>query len=383
MKNLTVLFFCLVAVCAKAQITQPNPLLAIGILNDKNQKALKVNIITGRYLLLNDKGDTLQLLAKDDNITISAQGWNVAIKTDSVSKQSKNYTLQAVDSTASFQLETPAIKTFRVYDGSLRIASTNGILKLVNKVYLEEYVDDVLRAEVGKDHPFELYKVQAVVSRTYVLDNLNKHKAEFFNLCDQVHCQVYSGKYKPNDLIDSAVAVTRGEIIIYNNKPITAAFFANCGGQTVNSEDVWNHPLPYLRSVVDSFCTSSPGACWEKTITLNDWKNYFVKKGVPFKQNDTLFFTYNQNNRMLYYLDKQKKVPLKEMRTDLKLRSTYFSVYTNGNNVVLTGRGYGHGVGMCQEGASAMAKRGYDYKTIINYYFKGVEIAPIQTILKN
>lgn len=385
MKNWIIAIAALVCYNASAQITSANPMLAIGILHDKNVKALTINIISGRYLVLNDKNDTLQLLTPEDKLNVLVDGWNVKLKTDSVPLHNKAFTLQAVDTTASFQLETSAIKVFRVYDGSLRIAGNNGALKLVNKVPMEQYVDDVLRAEVGKDHPLELYKVQAVVSRTYVLDNLNKHKAEFFNLCDEVHCQVYAGKYKPNNLIDSAVAVTRGEIITYDGKPITAAFFANCGGQTVNSEDVWNHALPYLRSVTDTFCTRSPGAYWEKCIKLDDWSNYLEKKlGFSIKQSDTLYFTYNQSNRMLYFIDKKgKKLPLKEMRTDLKLRSTYFSVYRMGTDIVLCGKGYGHGVGMCQEGASNMAKRGFGYKDIINYYYKGVTIVPISTLLKN
>lgn len=374
----------LFAVKLSAQITSPNPLLNIGILYGKQVKATGINIISGRYLLIDEKGDTIRLFDKDDKLTATAQGWNVIIKTDSNEPIRKSYLLQAVDSTASFQLETPAIKTFRVYDGSLRIAGNNGALKLINKVPMEQYIDDVLRAEVGKDHPLELYKVQAVVSRTYVLDNLNKHKNEYFNLCDQVHCQVYAGKYKPNNLIDSAVALTRGQIITYQGKPITAAFYANCGGQTVNSEDVWNHALPYLRSITDTFCTKSPGAYWEKCIKLNDWSNYIEKKlGVSLKQSDTLFFNYNPATRMVYYIDKQKKLPLKEMRTDLGLRSTYFTVYCVGNDVVLCGKGYGHGVGMCQEGASNMAKRGITYSDIINYYYKGVDIVNINTIIKN
>lgn len=383
MNRISILFLVFV-IKASAQITSPNPLLNIGILYGKQVKATGINIISGRYLLIDEKGDTIRLLAKDDKLTATALGWNVVIKTDSGAPARKSYLLQAVDSTASFQLETPAIKTFRVYDGSLKIIGNNGALKLINKVPMEQYVDDVLRAEVGKDHPLELYKVQAVVSRTYVLDNLNKHKNEYFNLCDQVHCQVYAGKYKPNNLIDSAVALTRGQIITYQGKPITAAFYANCGGQTVNSEDVWNHALPYLRSVTDTFCTKSPGAYWEKCIKLNDWSNYIEKKlGVSLKQTDTLFFNFNPTTRTIYYMDKQKKLPLKEMRTDLGLRSTYFSVYRVGNDIVLCGKGYGHGVGMCQEGASNMAKRGFTYSDIINYYYKSVDIVNINTIIKN
>lgn len=69
------------------------------------------------------------------------------------------------------------------------------------------------------------------------------------------------------------------------------------------------------------------------------------------------------------------------MRTDLKLRSTFFSVSKSGNDIILCGKGYGHGVGLCQEGASVMTRKDYDYKQIISFYFKGVNIVPLSSLI--
>lgn len=365
-----------------AQVTTPNPILAIGILGDKNIKSIDVKCTAGRYFLLNSKDDTLKILTPGDVINFTANDWNLKIKTDTGTVNSPVFTLQALDSSANFELASPALKLIQLYDGTIRLAANKGVIKLINKVTIEQYVDDVLRAEVGKDHLLELYKVQAVISRTYALDNLNKHKTEFFNLCDKVHCQVYNGKGKFNALIDSATALTRGEIITYDNKPITAAFHANCGGQTVNSEDVWNHPLPYLKSVTDTFCIYSPGAYWEKTVPAKDWLNANNITVDNKKLTDTAVFKFVQPKRVLSYTFLTKEIPLKQVRTDNKLRSTFFSCYLVNNNVIICGRGYGHGVGLCQEGASAMTRKGYDYKQIIHFYFKGVNIVSINSIIK-
>jgi stage II sporulation protein D len=383
MKRFLVILCTAIAAVGFGQ-TNPNPQFAIGLFGDKAIKTLTIQAATGRYFVLNDKNDTLKLIGDGDDLVFNVADWKLHLKSDTGKNESKYYTLQGVDSTASFRVISPSLKQSLVYDGGLRLAANGGKIKLVNYILLEQYVDDVLRAEVGKDHTVELYKVQAVISRTYALANINKHKAEFFNLCDKVHCQVYNGKGYPNKDIDSATVITRGQIVTYNNKPIDAAFSANCGGQTVNSEDIWNHAVPYLRAVTDTFCTRSPGAYWEKCIKADEWTKYFMGvAGVKPNDRDTLLFQFDQQNRMLYYVTKTQKVPLKQMRTDLKLRSTFFSVYKSGNDIILCGRGYGHGVGLCQEGAIAMARKGYDFKQIINFYFKGVNIVPLSSITLN
>lgn len=382
MKFIVSLFLFFLSYTCIAQITSANPTLSIGIVGDKTIKSLGVEAKTGRYVVTNDKGDTLLLMAEGDVVNLTVADWKLNLKTNEGNFTSKYFTLTAIDSTATFSLATPTLKNKPVYDGSLRLAANGGKIKLVNQVLLEQYVDDVLRAEVGKKHTYELYRVQAVISRTYALTNINKHKAEFFNLCDKVHCQVYHGKGYPNNSIDSATIATRGEVIVYENKTIDAAFHANCGGQTVNSEDVWNHPLPYLRSVLDTFCIRSNGAYWEKCIKADDWVKYFINSaGFTPGAKDTLLFQFDQTNRTLYYLYKNKKIPLKQMRSDFKLRSTFFSVYKSGDEVILCGRGFGHGVGMCQEGASEMARKGYNYQQVIQFYYKGVNIVPITTLI--
>src|SRR5208337_2379392 len=101
---------------------------------------------------------------------------------------------------------------------------------------------------------------------TYALKNSRKHITEGYNLCDMVHCEVYKGRCTKPEII-LAVSKTSGEVIVdKDNQLINAAFHANCGGQTVNSEDVWSKSATYLKSVNDTFCINMPKARWEKTI---------------------------------------------------------------------------------------------------------------------
>ena len=117
------------------------------------------------------------------------------------------------------------------------------------------YIAGVSESESGKkDNILEYYKVQAIICRTYALKNSGKHIKEGYNLCDQEHCQVYKGRCTNPEIL-LAVSKTTGIIIVDRyNQPINAAFHANCGGQTLNSEDVWSKPLDYLKSVPDTFC---------------------------------------------------------------------------------------------------------------------------------
>src|SRR5690606_6809159 len=106
----------------------------------------------------------------------------------------------------------------------------------------------------------EYFKLQGIICRTYALNNLHTHTIEGYNLCDQVHCQAYHGKTFYEDIV-SAVMQTRGIVIVDSDiSLITAVFHSSCGGQTVNSEDVWSKSLYYLRAVRDSFCLNAPNA---------------------------------------------------------------------------------------------------------------------------
>ncbi|GAB4281615.1 MAG: hypothetical protein Kow0068_06090 [Marinilabiliales bacterium] len=271
----------------------------------------------------------------------------------------------------------------REYDDDLLIYPYNGKIRLINHVYLENYIAGVVESEGGSTAPLEYYKTQAIITRTYTLKHLGKHKDENFDLCDEVHCQAYHGRC--NRVLDILEATfdTKGLVIIDTTLSlITATYHSNCGGQTCSSEDVWLTPQSYLKSVIDTFCLSGFNAKWTYTIPLQDWENYLKRYGFnlsigTYNIND---YSFKQNERKTYYTFNGDSIPLKTMRSDWKLKSTFFDVIQKGDIIELQGRGYGHGVGLCQEGAMEMARRGYDYQKIINYYYKNIYIVSLKAL---
>lgn len=155
-------------------------------------------------------------------------------------------------------------KKNRFYDGTITCKVLNDTLQLVNGINMESYISGVTEAEGGRRCHFEFYKVQSVLARTYLLRHWFKHKHQNFQLCDQEHCQVYLGKPR-NPLVASAVAFTKGQIIVDSaDQLIVAAFHSNSGGQTANSEWVWGGKTSYLKAVSDSFSMHMPNSNWQK-----------------------------------------------------------------------------------------------------------------------
>ena len=153
---------------------------------------------------------------------------------------------------------------------------------------------------------------------------------------------------------------------------IETPFHSNSGGQTANSEDVWRTALPYLRSVPDTFSYHMRQSDWVKTVSIDRWLDYFEKRhkiDITDSANlDTLLhFTQEYRKRRLL------GVPLTRIRVDFQLKSTFFSVTVDSatQSVVLNGHGYGHGVGLSQEGAIRMVGLGYSYDSILRHYYTG------------
>ena len=258
------------------------------------------------------------------------------------------------------------------YDEELLVNAANGYLRPINVINADKYVAGVVEAEIGKEHHPELLKCKSVICRTYALGHVGRHRSEGYDLCDRTHCQVYKGKNRFNFDIFGAVEATQGQIIVDNSgNPIDAVFHSNCGGLTVNAEDVWIHSLPYLKSVVDTFCIHGKHAIWEKSISIDQWTGYlFARSSLP---RDYVCTDSNLTRRQ-YISCGEKYVPLKTVRNELGLYSTYFSVENMGDYILLKGRGFGHGVGLCQEGAIHMADLGYAYPEIIKFYYRNVRI---------
>lgn len=276
----------------------------------------------------------------------------------------------------------------RWYEHHFHITSTILGLKIINVVNLDYYVAGVVESENGKNETCEFYKAKSVICRTYTLNNLRRHEEEGFHLCDRVHCQVYKSKSRYNPEIMEAAITTNGQVIVDEKlKLITAVFHSNCGGHSVNSEKVWTLPMSYLKAVPDTFCLQEPHASWTDTIAVEEWKKYLQTK-YNYNPQDSitniclLEFEQDSTDRQDFIYNHKLVLPLKEIRMDLKLKSTLFSFHPDdeNKNLIFKGRGFGHGVGLCQEGAMRMAKVGFSYEDILKYYYQNIYLVDLSIV---
>lgn len=273
--------------------------------------------------------------------------------------------------------KSPNLKQ-RKYRDDFDVYSNGTHLSIVNNVDINNYLAGVVESEGGGGKHLEYYKVQALMSRTYLMKYMKRHSKEGFSLCDRVHCQAYHSMMRFTPKIDDAVKETEGIVMVdEKHRMVDSYFHANCGGQTCEPDYVWNNAIPYLTTFLDTFCIYTKQATWEKKIPKSSWQNFLVTKyGYPIHQPGmaALIFTFDQPERKAFYIHPSLGIPLRDLRTEFKLKSTFFSCHPEGDYVVLEGRGFGHGVGLCQEGAMKMAKSGYTYDQIARFYFPGVTI---------
>lgn len=267
------------------------------------------------------------------------------------------------------------------YCGSVTFSNNNGVIQSLLDIDFETYLAGVVEAEVGPKQELEMYKVQAIVARTYALTQLEKHQDDGFNLCDGVHCQAFKGlSVVPN--IAQACRETHELVVVDNQQAlITATFHANCGGETANSEDVWSGTRSYLRSTLCPYCAGSKSFTWRTSIPLAQWAKYLSDKGVMATV-DNVARSYNPTKRKSSLKIGKVSIPTATIRKELGLRSAYFGYQQEGDSLIIKGKGYGHGIGMCQDGASEMARRGMTKEEIIAFYYKDCHIVEVKNAHK-
>jgi stage II sporulation protein D len=374
--------FCVIF-CSAVALSQQE--LKISLFHNLATKQVQVNEDMGSYLLLSDLG-IVDTLPKAFTLKILKVANKVSGNLDGIELgEFKWLKLERLDEESGFRIKSLTHNTKeRRYWSDVHFSSDGKKILILNYVEQAKYLEGVVESESGGGQGIEYYKIQATISRTYALSHIDRHQSEGFNLCDLVHCQVYHNRSLRNEFIPQAVKETKNMVLVDANiRLITAAFHANCGGQTANSEDVWTKELSYLRSVKDPFCTDRVQATWTKTIDKEKFVAYVkTKNASALKHHSTqeMNFYYSQNNRKIYYSGEGYRIPLKKMREDFELRSTYFSVSEVDEKIILNGRGFGHGVGLCQEGAMKMAELGYSFLEILRFYYTDVHLIDLQFI---
>ena len=266
--------------------------------------------------------------------------------------------------------------------GTLVVRTRSSGLLPVAYVPVDDYVSGVVEAEGGTLFHPTYYRAQAIIARTWLLRNQRKHAAEGYMVSDGVGSQVFHGLPKgahASDIVWAAHS-TRDSILVDGfGRAIEAVFHANSGGYTSRSEEVWSKAIPYLIAQPDTFSLRCPQTYWTRRLDKEAFVRFFAQKmgqnstDAAFRQAVLSIAQGSQRSALFVYGGKTLK--LREVREKFGLRSTYFTVEDAGSEVVLRGKGFGHGVGLSQEGAYRMARLGYRTADILAHYYPGTRLA--------
>lgn len=290
------------------------------------------------------------------------------------------------------------------YPGSILFRNTNGKLDAINSVDVEDYLRGVVPYEIGKldSSRIEALKAQAVAARTYAYKHFNSRESVGFDVYADTKDQVYKGLESATPLTDAAVKATAGVVMTYGGDFIIAYYHSTCGGIT-ETLATWNRAdLPYLKSVPDRRPNGKP---WCDESSYTTWERRFADKKIVklFKANASeAKATFSSANgadfkkiKSIKIKDKLKSGRIMTLRVETDkghfdvltdrtrwlfkkagtiLPSSFFTVKKDGREWVLTGTGFGHGVGMCQMGVRARAQAGQSYQEILSHYYQGITL---------
>lgn len=309
------------------------------------------------------------------------------------SSKSNNETIENTDST---QENIKSTYNYKNYGTIKLLHKKTGEVEQVN---IDDYLCNVVSAEMPADYEIEALKAQAVVARTYTIYKINNKKHENADICDDsTCCQAWvdketrfsrweESKRESNwEKIQKCIQETQGQIITYQNQPINAFFHANSGGKTELPVNVWGGTgLPYLQ--VAETAGEEGYKQYESEVELT--QDELIEKLKTKYSDISIDFSNQEDLKILEYTDSGRVKTVKfgnheisgvETRTLLGLKSTNFEISKENDKIKFTVKGYGHGVGMSQTGADAMAKQGKNYKEIINHFYSGVEIKEVNLL---
>ncbi len=267
------------------------------------------------------------------------------------------------------------------YGGDIEVGITHGTLQLINEIDFDQYLAGVIETEAGSNAPEEFFGAQAVLCRTYALRNWDRHAEEGFNLCDHTHCQAFNGLKDQNPVIYTAVLTTHNMVVADRySRLIVAAYHSNSGGETEQASDVWPVGYDYLRAIIDPFSKNQKHYQWRESLSPATWIAYLQAKGFDVKNAKAANLLIQQPHRKKSFIYGDDTLSLSVIREDLGFKSAFFDMVLTGDTLIFNGRGYGHGIGLSQEGAMEMAREGYSYSDILRFYFNDVQIIDLNEL---
>ncbi|HXC64935.1 MAG TPA: SpoIID/LytB domain-containing protein, partial [bacterium] len=353
--------------------------LPLRVLLRRGRQGLKVSCPGGLRLVGAD-GRTLAELPPLGRARLGALGGRIAIDGKDLGGEAARI--------LPLQAGTDVRVAGRRYRGRLWLKAVGGQLALVNQVGLEDYLKGVLPSEIPASWPVESLKAQAVAARSFALAKAQKGVQEPWDLDDSTSSQAYNGadgeQAGPNDAVDA----TRGRVLSWHNAVVEAYFHSNSGGHTADASEVWGGQAPaYLRGEEDEASEDQPHYAWSATVPMDTaqhrleaaglWKGFLG--GVEGRERSDSGRWISVE--LLGGGGVSRVVSANAFRMALgadHLRSTNFKVRQHGDDLDFEGLGWGHGVGLSQEGARVLAQQGRDYRGILEHYYPGTRLAQLR-----
>ncbi len=258
---------------------------------------------------------------------------------------------------------------------------------VINYLPLEIYIMGVLQGEISSSWPNAAIKAQAIAARSYAVYLMKQNKNKSYDVVNSEKNQVFRSLDQVHPNIEKNVIETKGVVMTYKNEPIQTFFHATCGGMTEKAEDVWpsDKKFAYFKNIRCHYCTTHPKYSWNYKISSEELQEKLKKslKITSIKSLKIIEYTpsgrikkvkvVSGDNKEYFFSGNQLRAYLNPS----KLLSTKFKFKKRNGEYYFAGKGFGHGVGLCQWGAKTMAERGFGYKKILNFYYKNIKIKSI------
>ena len=359
--------------------------------NNSNELTLSVN----DEVLISDESKKLAKVKSGNKLVFSEKSGELNLEIgDAKFSSEKFYITPATDN------EIIKING-KQYRGRISIFIIDSEIKSVNQIELEDYVKGVMTKEmpIGKGNEnYDALKAFSLCARTYAFNKINENK-NFFDIYPDTRDQVYGGVDGETEYTNKIVDETNGQLLVYENEPAIIFYHSTCGGQTEDVSNVFSKKnIAYLGGVKDGeepYCKISPRYEWTenyseltfidrlykaKLIESNKYRLSDIKIKSRFNSGrvnelDIIVNDGEEIQKTIFLVSNQIRSIIRSSDGKSILKSTLFNINLDDNkNIVITGKGNGHGVGLCQWGAIGQSKKGIGYKEILNHYFPGTTI---------
>ena len=287
----------------------------------------------------------------------------------------------------SFRIKIPNTESAVAAAGIWTIEPHAGGLRVLLTMPSERYLAAALNGEASPDEPVESLKAMAVAMRTFAIENSRRHASEGFNLCDSTHCQsLRIGTTRAE--VERAVRETAGETLWFNQRRAAVYYSQNCGGTTEDVRNVWpSIRASYLTSHPDAYCLRHKDAAWHAQFPLDQLNKLFREQGwhTPTNIDSIRVSKRTPSGRAITLQVNGVGGPASISASSFhfavnrslgwnQIRSDWYELETSDHTLHIQGKGHGHGVGLCQDGAFEMAREGNSYREILAFYFPGTSI---------